>query len=134
MLAHIQDFEAGVLEGTHATRIRLETPTLTAWTFDDPEAADELKEEGYSAPGYVAFMAAPDAMSEGVYHTMHDIARLYFDQFPEAPACDRFVDCRRRRKGSRNICQRGGRGRQRGLGGKIDHDLIFENRSCLRVR
>jgi hypothetical protein len=73
----IADFEADVLDNTHTLRIRVETPELL-----------EAKKSGLTpgpAPGYVAFMAAPEAFEEGVFNTMQDIARHYFNQFPGAP-------------------------------------------------
>jgi hypothetical protein len=73
----IETFESEVLKNTHAVRVRVETPQLV-----NPQEYDSNSVG--SAPGYVAFMASPQAMEEGVYHTMVDIAQHYFGQFPEA--------------------------------------------------
>jgi hypothetical protein len=82
----VQDFEADVLNRTRALHVRLETPALKAWAGAGPQAyPDGTTGEAYSAPGYVAFMAEPQAVSDGIYHTMADIARNYFDAFPQAP-------------------------------------------------
>lgn len=85
-LGRIQGFEEEVLERTKAYEIRWETHSLTAWASADSTRADATTlEDALRAPGYVAFMAGPDAMDEGVYHTMTDIAFIYFEQFPDAP-------------------------------------------------
>ena len=83
----IQDFEADVLDRTQAIRVRLETPSLRALGEADAAGTsdDLLDEEALSAPGYVAFMAAPQATDHGIYNTMADIARNYFSAFPGTP-------------------------------------------------
>ncbi len=76
-LTKIRDFQADVLGLTHAEQVRVETPEL----INTPAPGAD---HGFAA-GYVAFMAGPEAMNQGVYHTMADIARLYFNRFPDAP-------------------------------------------------
>jgi hypothetical protein len=104
-------FEERVLKGTHAERIRVETPSIVRKLSADSQApsketsagvavarssegADTDTSEGSSgssgedpetAPGYVAFMSSPEGFEQGVEQVMEEIAQEYIQSFPKAP-------------------------------------------------
>ena len=83
VMDRVTDFEQTVIDSTYAVHVRVETPSLMAWSKFDPDVLPP--EDAFRSYGYIAFAATPEAFKDDVYYTMEDIADSYFRTFPEAP-------------------------------------------------